>query len=387
MSFSVLIPGVPAPVEAAQEKAGVAAMTDAEYKAHLKQIAESVDSLFKLHDRVSELKAGEVLTAKVGADQTTQIDKSSLRSMKTDICNQIKDLYKFRKAHAKAKRVKAADGEEKTRNNGFDNPVYVSQHVVNFFTQNQASLSLDPVTKRAVAALVQSLSTKHLTTSTILTMLWSIYALHTQRSNIIAVTPGTDSKGKPKEVQYYHADQNMKTCFGPSGSNTFAYLATKERKDGKAIPPFNPENFHYTGWQSIFAHNKCSEVGQFPLTAEQATNLKHLTEWKALAHKKEALLTAEDKLIIQCVNTRQFAPSLNNEQKQRVQVFVQAKSELDQLQAEKVAVKAVLEAHKAAAPEAPKKTGRGKKAAAASVAAPVANGFIPVAGMQVPHMK
>ena len=89
---------------------------------------------------------------------------------------------------------------------------------------------MDPVTKRAVAALVQSLSTQHLTTSTILTMLWSIYALHTQRSNIIAVTPGTDSKGKPKEVQYYHADQNMKTCFGPSGSNTFAYLATKRKK-------------------------------------------------------------------------------------------------------------------------------------------------------------
>jgi hypothetical protein len=358
-----------------------------EFKNYLKTITESVNGLLTLTEKVHDLKDKEVLM--VGG---VQIDKSSLRSMRSDINNKIKELYKAYSA-GKAKKSKApANGAEpKVRKNGFDNPVYVSKHVVDFFTKNAASLGVDAKTARALASTLQSLSTKNLTTSNILTKLWSIYALHTQKDKIVAHSNEVDSKGKPKVVSYYHADDNMKQCFGASGSNTFAFLSAKPQKTGKnekLLPIFTPDHFAYTAWQSIYSHNKLSEAGVFTLSAEQAANLKNMNEWKNLSTKKPETLTPEEKVYFQCVIQKGFAPNMTAEQQAKVRAYLAAKTEVDQLALENDAVSASLEAHKLASP-APVKKGRAKKAVAAPAVngVPAGNGFLPIGMTAVPLMK
>lgn len=351
-------------VKSAPVDAAAAAPVD--LKERVKSICDSIDNLFILHDKVHELKPGEALN--LGG---ITVDKGVLRSMKTDLKNSVKEIPKIFSAKQKrTKTEKVDDGTPpKVRKNGFDTPAYVSPHVVRFFTQNQASLGLDPKSNRALNSLLQSLTTEGLTTSTILTYLWSIYSKHTQHDKVSGQLQELDAKGKPKTVSYYRADDNMKACFGPTGSNTFAALSAKPvkaGKNGKMIPSFNPDRFSYTVWQSIFSHNKLTDAdkpGAFRLSPDQAANLKGLDGWRNLCYAAPESLQERDRLVLQSVQAGNFLGNLTAQEQQQVRDFLKAKQKLTQLEAEKQIVHDVHAHYKAASEAAaPKKVGRGKKA-------------------------
>jgi hypothetical protein len=353
-----------------------------DFKALLKQLKNSFHSYDVLKDKVSELKTGQQY--QVG---DTVIDKAALKQMKTDIGNAISDLYRYYGAGGKAKKSKASseNKESKPRKNGFDNPVYVSKYIVDFYTKNPQILGTDS-TGKPIASQLLSLVQGGLTTSTILTNLWSII-LHTQKSQIVSTVQEIDPRTKkPRDVSFYHADNNMRAYFGPSGSNTFAFLAAKPSKVGKdeqPLPPFNPDRFAYTAWQSIFAHNKLAsdKTGVFQLSAEHANMLNLLKEYKNLSTKDPVKLTPEETLILSCVEKGSMPPNPTQEQSVRIRNYIGAKQILDRLAQEKDIVSATLKSLKALNPAPPKKS-KAKAVAASSnsgssVASvgPTGNGF------------
>lgn len=371
-----------APVSAEETKKEIANVS--EFKTHLKEIVDSFTSYDSLHEKVLSLKTGQALVV-----NGVTVDKAALRSMKSDICTSIKDLHKYFRA-SKAKKAKSDDpnAPKSARVSGFDNPIYVSQHVVDFYLKNQASLGLDPKTGRAFEQLLLSLKTKRLTTSRILTCLWTIYYSYTQNSQISVHTTELDAKtGKPKEVKYLRADTNMRTCFGPAGSNTFNHLTTRppkiSAKTNKPTQAFNPERFAYTAWQMILSHNRLTPegAGAFNLPADLQNNLRSMNEWNKLSRKDQTKLTEEEKIIIQSVQSKSFHPQTTPEQRTRITAYVAAKQDLDQLELEKkVAVEAL------GVLKGPDTGKKGKKTASNGVA--IANGSplksVPFSGSSVP---
>jgi hypothetical protein len=366
--------GIPQAVTASDDKDAVFANVT-EFKAHLKEICNALDSLWSMNNKLHELKAGEA----------PAVDKGQLRAMFTDVKVQIKDLYKHYGSKSKKgkKKEESTDGTPKVpRRSGFDTPTFVSQHMINFFTANAAHLGLDPKTKQSLANLLNCLKTKGLTTSTILTDLWAIYAIFIN-NGLNVKTEEKDAKGKPKITSHYRADENMKHCFGPSGSNTFAHLQSlpaKTGRNGKVIPGFTPDHFQYITFQSIFSHNRllpAEKPGAFHLTQAQADLLQAMNKWLELTKVPPEQLPESSRRIYQAVVSNQMLPGASAEEVKLVQQCSVARRELAELEAEQ---RIVTEAHAAlkaavlaAAP--PKKTGtRTKRAPVAASAAPVTNG-------------
>lgn len=368
-----------------------------EKKLYLKDIVNAFLAYDSLKDKVSALEKGQQLTV-----EGMVIDKTVLRTMRSDIMDRIKNLDKVFST-TKAKKSKVLENGEvaKPRRNGFDNPVYVSQYIVDFFTKNQTSLGVDPKTGKLLSALLTNLNNKKLTSSTILTNLWTIYSSYTQKSQVSVQAMELDPKtNKQKKVSYLTADQNMHNCFGAAGSNTFAYLTSKPHevsaKTGKDKTVFNPSRFAYTGWQSIFSHNSLSadKQGLFHLSPQQDAHLKLLKEWSNLSTKSADKLSENDKIIIQCVNAGVLPNGATPEQQNLVRSYISAKADLDSLDNEKQTASDALQSLKAAAGVTEKK-GRGKKTEQTVAAVQQQNGFLPLSGssmamplsMAVPTMK
>lgn len=326
-----------------------------DFKSLLKELKNSFHSYDTIKDEVSKLKSGEQYQF-----HGMTIDKVALRQMKTDIGNRISDLYRYFGKGGKAKKVKSTDEKDaKPRKNGFDNPVYVSKFIVDFYTKNPSILGND-ASGRPIAPQLASLVSGGLTTSTILTNLWSII-LHTQKTKIISTVQELDTKtGKTKDVTFYHADDNMKNHFGSAGSNTFTFLSSKPGKigkDKKALPSFNPDRFAYTGWQSIFAHNKLAtdKAGAFNLSKDHENMLTVLKEYRNLTTRNTPL-TPDESIIVQSVEKGAPPAGATQEQLAKVRNYMVAKQHLDRLAQEKAIVTAALSNLKSLNPPAPKKS-------------------------------
>lgn len=382
VAASVGIPAAAA-VNGADEVKEVSFANVSEFNAHLKAMCNAFDALNMLADKIHDVKAGEA----------PPIDKATLRSMRTDFKNQIKDLKKhFGTKSKRARKTEEADGTPKVpRRSGFDTPTYVSPHMIAFFTQNAQHLGLDPKTRQQLANLLNCLR-RGLTTSTILTDLWAIYAIFVESNKLNVKASEVDAKGKPKIVSYYRADDNMRRCFGPTGSNTFLHLASaapKVGKNHKIVQPFNPDRFQYITFQSIFSHNRllsAEKPGAFHLNPAQQASLNAMNAWLQLTKVAPEALPADKRKIYDAVVSGQLAPGTTAEEVKLIQQCVDARRELAELEAEQKIVTDAHAAYKTAAEAAapPKKAGgRGKRAPAAVVVGgvPVVNapvGLLPV---------
>jgi hypothetical protein len=318
----------------------------------LNEIKESFGNYVSIRDSLANVEKGKVLQV----DGKT-IDGAYLKNMKESIDKSIMNLSK----QVVPKKVKSETGAPKSRNSGFDNPVFVNKHVVKFFCERADTLGLDPKTRQALNALLPSLTKYELTTSSILTTLWTIYT-NTQVDKITASETKVDPKtNKTKQVKYYKADDNMIRSFGSQGSNTFSRLSGKEAKtskNGKVLEPFNPNKFGYTAWQSIYADNKLSaeKTGDMKLTADRDNLLKAMKEWKTLSHKAENELTPENKADLIAVNTRQIPVTASADKKSYLQLLTMAKAYCDQLSNERNIVAEALKVINESKPVAVKKS-------------------------------
>jgi hypothetical protein len=302
-----------------------------EFKEHLKNITQSLDVFNALKDKVSVLKEGEGLNL-----SGVIIDRTKLRQMFSDLKKQILELHKyFGKEKSKRSKVKADGTEETTRKVGFNYPVYVSKYVVDFFVRNEATLGVDPITRQSISSQIRYLREKGLTTSGILTSLWTIYKERLKEIETVV----NEKNGKPKQVSFFKADAHMTQCFGPAGSNTFERLTSREQKTnrrGALVPPFNPSRFHYTAWQSIYSDNTLGGAKSvLSLSKEQAEHLAAMKEWRSLRDKDESKLTTDEKVIIQCVNMGQFPQGNTDPAFQlKLRSYMQAKVDFDELDRE-----------------------------------------------------
>jgi hypothetical protein len=340
--------------------------TKTELSTYLSDIVKSVDNYIQIKDQLATVEKGQQLQV-----NGVVLDKTKLRAMHSQIVKSIEGIAKH-VSLKQAKKVKADGVNAKPRSNGFDNPVFVNKYIVRFFTERAESLGLDPQTRQALNALLPLLVKNELTTSSILTSLWTIYT-NVQKDKISTVVKEVDSKtNKEKETKYYHADDNMMKCFGPSGSSTFSRLSAKPSKiskAGKELQPFNPARFSYTGWQSIYSDNKLSltGVGENKLTPERDLLLKNMKEWKTLVHLTGADLTAEKQADITAVTTRQIPANASAEKKAYLTNLINAKAYHDQLVVERDIVANALKTINAAKPVTVKKS----RAKAVAVPAPV----------------
>lgn len=333
---------------------------------YLASVKDSIDSYIAIKDQLAEVQKNEQLQV-----NGVIIDKTKLNAMHKQIHRSIENIAKY----VVIKPGKKVKGDStKPRSNGFDNPVFVNKHVVRFFTENSASLGVDPKTRQSLNTLLPLLTKNNLTTSSILTSVWTIYT-NVQKDKITAVATEIDAKtNKSKETKYYHADDNMNKCFGPLGSGTFARLsarAPKISKAGKELPSFNPNRFSYTGWQSIYSDNKLSleGAGENKLDPQNDALLKYMKEWKTLSHLAGVELTAEKQADINAVNTKQIPATASPEKRQYLSNLMNAKVYYDQLIVERDIVANALKFINDNKPVPVKKS---------KAKAPVANG-IPVA--------
>ena len=314
------------------ESVGKGISSSNEFKEHLKNITNALDAYSHLKDKVNALKEGEGI--KLGE---TVVDRTKLRQMLSDIKKSILELHKYYgKEKAKRSKAKATDGSEPTtRKVGFNYPVYVSKHVVDFFVRNEATLGVDPTTKQTIASQIKFLREKNLTTSGILTSLWTIY-----KERLKVIETGVNEKtGKPKQISYFKADDYMNSCFGVAGSNTFSRLSardTKVNKRGELVPAFNPARFQYTAWQSIYSDNTLGEANKpFLLSAEQKSHLASMKEWRSLRDKAESALTPDERVIVQCVNAGVFPQgNIDPAFQLKLRSYMQAKADYDELNRE-----------------------------------------------------
>lgn len=320
---------VPAQTQSEPSVKGIS--TPAEFKEHLKNITTSLDSFIAIKEKVSTLKEGEGL--KLGE---VIIDRAKLRAMFSDLKKSILELHKYYgKDKAKRSKAKTEDGSKPSRRVGFNYPVFVSKHVVDFFVKNEAVLGVDPNTRQTISSQIKFLREKGLTTSGILTSLWTIYK---ERLKVIENVLN-EKTGKPKQISYFKADDHMIACFGPAGSNTFARLSAREpktNKRGTVNPSFNPARFTYTAWQSIYSDNTLGGAKSgFTLSPEQKNYIDTMKEWRSLSDKDESKLTPDEKVIIQCVNTGVF-PQGNTDPAFQLKLkgYMQAKLDFEELQRE-----------------------------------------------------
>jgi hypothetical protein len=331
----------------------------AELQTHLDNITTSLDNYISIKDRLENVEKGQQLQV-----NGLTIDKNKLKAMHNQIVKSIKEIPKY---VTFPKKAKAKSDDAKPRSNGFDNPVFVNKHIVKFFTENPASLGLDPKTRQALNALLPLLVKSELTTSSILTSLWTIYT-NVQKDKVSTTVSETDAKtNKVKETKFYHADDNMNRHFGPQGSNTFAVLSAKPAKVGKndkVLPAFNPSKFSYTAWQSIYSNNKLSltGAGENKLTPERDALLKAMKEWKTLSNLSGTDLTLEKQADISAINTRIIPPSATPEKRAYLTNLMNAKQYHDQLILERDIVSNTLKTINDSKPK-PAKKSRAKSSA------------------------
>src|SRR5438105_12441298 len=160
-----------------------------ELNAHIDELVNSFKNYVNIRDAVTHVEKGKVLQV----DGKT-VDNTYLKNAGESFEKALRNLSKA----VVPKKVKSESARAKTKNSGFDNPVYVNKYIVKFFTERADILGLDPKTKQALNALLPCLVKHQLTTSSILTTLWTIYT-NVQKDKITVVEVKADPKtGKPK---------------------------------------------------------------------------------------------------------------------------------------------------------------------------------------------